>query len=158
MQVLALLRTIPKCGKSLDFTSHMAQFTFETMSQLTFSHSFNMRDPGEAKLAVSLLNRSQKLLGVYGHVPWVYAIAAYVPGLLRSNAEFSGLANCMVERRRDVKNQPKIPDIFSYLLKTEDNPDAAGFNLAWEARLAIVTGRYEFWPQICRMQNKVNES
>jgi cytochrome P450 len=124
----------------VDISAVFQVFAFKLMSHLTFSLDFPAEGQEGARETLNLLDRSQTLLSTFGHVPWIYDIAKYIPGLLRSNAQFSRLANLLVEKRRAV--EPETPDIFSYLLKTENNPHAAGFPLSWEARLAIVVGRY----------------
>jgi cytochrome P450 len=137
--VATLLENIDAHTEPVDMNAEFQAFAFKLMSTITFSLDFPVEGIEGAREALNLLDRSQTLLSTFGHVPWVYAIAKYIPRLLRSNAQFSNLANRLVERRREIN--PDIPDLFSHLLKAEHNPNAAGFPLSWEARLAIVVGR-----------------
>ena len=125
--------------QSVNVTPLVNQVGFEMMSQSTFSRQFDLDSGDQTKIALQSLHESQALLGTYGHVPWIYAIAKYCTGLLPSNDRFTKLANRMVAHRRNQK--PESPDLFSFLFQTENNPEAAGFPLEWEARLAIVAGR-----------------
>jgi hypothetical protein len=134
-----LLDQIPAPTGVVDVNSLFQIFSLNLMSKLTFSFNAPLEGREGTQRALKLLDQSQTLLSTFGHVPWIYAIAKYIPGLLKSNSQFSKLANRLVERRRKI--DPDIPDLFFYLLKTEHNPHAAGFPLMWEARLAIVVGR-----------------
>jgi hypothetical protein len=130
----------------LNVTATFQVFAFRLMAKLTFSLDFPVEGLQVAREALARLDRSQTLLSTFGHVPWVYAIAKYIPGLLGSNAQFTILADGLVQRRRDL--EPEAADLFSCLLRTENNPEAAGFPLSWEARLAIVAGRSVTYIQI----------
>lgn len=120
-------------------TSVLNFYGFEMMSAFTFSEGIETAPPSDTEIALQLLHQSQQLLGTVGHVPWIYGIAQYIPFLLQSNAKFTSLADQKVTLRR-LRGEPVTPDLFTYLLETEDNPLSAGFPLSWESRLAIVVG------------------
>jgi hypothetical protein len=77
-------------------------FALNLMSKFTFSFDTPLQGRDGTQKALKLLDQSQTLLGTFGHVPWIYAIAQYIPGLLKSNTQFSKLANRLVERRRKI--------------------------------------------------------
>ena len=114
-------------------------FAFRLASLFAFSHEFDKEESQELSQALFLVHRSQRLLSILGHAPWVCSIARHLPYLLKDNANFTQLAHRMIECRRLLC--PKVPDLFTFLLATENNPEAAGFPLNWQARLALVTGR-----------------
>jgi hypothetical protein len=98
--------------QSVNLTPLVNQVGFEMMSQSTFSRQFDLDSGDQTKVALQSLYESQALLGTYGHVPWIYAIAKYCTGLLPSNDRFTKLADHMVAHRRNQK--PESPDLFSF--------------------------------------------
>jgi hypothetical protein len=105
--------------QSVNLTPLVNQVGFEMMSQSTFSRQFDLDSGDQTKVALQSLYESQALLGTYGHVPWIYAIAKYCTGLLPSNDRFTKLADHMVAHRRN--QEPESPDLFSFLFQTENN-------------------------------------
>ncbi len=122
-----------------DISTHLYALGFELMLGSTFSRESNVAQNGEVQRALESMMASQSQLGIYGHVPWLYPIAGYIPSILAGNEAFTTFARRMVDERR--KHKPTAPDLFSYLFETENNPDSAAFPLEWESRLAIVAGR-----------------
>lgn len=62
------------------------------------------------------------------------------PFALAKQCQVNSPCKSLVDRRRS-QGEPEEPDLFTYLLETENNPMLAGFPLAWEARLAVAVGR-----------------
>lgn len=137
-QVDRLLEKV--CGAaSLDFTPVFEDFGIQLMASSTFSKEFDHEGPESARSLLDALHQSQEGLGSYGHVPWIYNTPLSELGPQTSSEKFTQIANLICEQRRSIK--PDRPDLFSHILKTEGNPDSAGFPIHWEARLAIVAGR-----------------
>ncbi|KIX10550.1 uncharacterized protein Z518_01633 [Rhinocladiella mackenziei CBS 650.93] len=142
-------------AKTDDFLQHLSTFSgpfniadelgvfaFNVMGYVLFSLDFDKDEKlrRRAKQGYDTLLRSQSALGVYGQVPWLYSVNDGYPslGLIPANDNFTRFGNDMVEERRKIN--PKDPDLFSFLLPTETDPDSAQFPLQWEARLAMVSG------------------
>ena len=124
-----------------NITEVLDAFSFDNMCMLTFSDDVDSPVSQDTLHTVELLSESQRLLGTFGHVPWVYGIARYIPFLLRANSEFTHLASRKIERRQR-RDGSELKDLFSYLLPGMSEPNSAQFPLEWEARLAMVVGSY----------------
>jgi len=97
--------------KPVDATLVINYFAFDTMAELTFSRSFNMLTTGEMSDVMRIVHRGQRILGVFSHIPWIYNIAARVPGFI--TRQFAAVTNKMIRERRKVANGasplPPIP-------------------------------------------------
>ncbi|KAH0536694.1 hypothetical protein FGG08_006460 [Glutinoglossum americanum] len=79
-------------------TQEINYFAFDLMADLTFSHSFNMLTTGEMNDIMRIVHRGQRILGVFSHIPWIYNIAARVPGFI--TRQFAEATNRMIKERR----------------------------------------------------------
>lgn len=135
-----LVTRFGELNKGVDVVNEFELFAFKLMAFIIFSEDIDET----ARLARSFedvyssLRLSQQAIGIYGHVPWYYSVARKFPWLVPENNNFTQLAQEMVDRRQNKK--PDVPDLFTYLLPTIDDPNSAGFPISWEARLAMVAG------------------
>ncbi|KAH0555724.1 hypothetical protein GP486_006331, partial [Trichoglossum hirsutum] len=136
-RIKASASSSPPSLNPVDATQVIMYFSFDVMADLTFSHSFDLLTKGEMNDVMEIVHKSQRILGVFSHIPWIYNIATRVPGFI--SRRFAAVTNRMIQERRKI--EPEQDDLFTWLQQAETHPDAAGFPLGLECRLAIVGGR-----------------
>ena len=135
-----LHRNLAANPDNINIAPEFALFAFILMAYVIFSIDLDTDEKSRqhAQTSYDTLYRSQTTLGFLGHVPWMYSVGESFPGLIRQNEDFTQLAHELLEIRRRIK--PDAPDLFTYLLRTENDPTTAQFPLEWEARLAMTAG------------------
>ena len=127
-------------GKPIDAAAWFNYYSFDVMGDFAFGKSFNMLQTGSYHYAITWLDSSMTLLGLFTPIAWAIPVGAIAPIIGATFRRFIRFCNAQLDERR-VKGS-KVPDITSWLLKAapDVNDVEATKWLHGDARLIIVAG------------------
>ena len=127
-------------GKPIDAAAWFNYYSFDVMGDFAFGKSFNMLQTGSYHYAITWLDSSMTLLGLFTPIAWAIPVGAIAPLIGATFRRFIRFCNAQLDERR-VKGS-KVPDITSWLLKAapDVNDVEATKWLHGDARLIIVAG------------------
>lgn len=95
-----LVTRIGKSTTPVDIVHHASILAFSVMMTLTFSLSPTEE---EAIRIIRTVRKSQRVLGVFSNIPWIYRIATLIPGFI--SHEFAAMTNEIIQKRGAI---PKV--------------------------------------------------
>ncbi|CAK7231404.1 hypothetical protein SBRCBS47491_007919 [Sporothrix bragantina] len=130
-------------AKPINVTECFNNYSFDVMSDLAFGKSFGILQSGGKKhYFTETLHADMGNVGRFSHVPWLFPIFKATPVLNAENKKFWAFVTNLVDER--IKNPPKEPDVFSWLLEDYQalpNPTPQDkLNLQADAHLICVAG------------------
>nr|P0DPA4.1 RecName: Full=Cytochrome P450 monooxygenase FCK2; AltName: Full=Cytokinin biosynthesis protein 2 [Fusarium pseudograminearum CS3096] len=117
-------------------------YSFDVMGDLAFGRTFDMLKNGTAHPFMELVHSNMLTAGSLSHLPWIFPLLKRIPLLNQKTLEFQGWLKQQVDWRQ--KNNPDLPDVFSWILSDYDaldKPTAQDtINLRGDAQLIAVAG------------------
>ena len=127
-------------GKPIDASAWFNYYSFDVMGDFAFGKSFNMLQTGSYHYAITWLDSSMTLLGLFTPIGWAIPVGAIAPIIGATFRRFIRFCNAQLDERRAAGS--KVPDITSWLLKAapDVNDVEATKWLHGDSRLIIVAG------------------
>jgi cytochrome P450 family 628 len=104
-------------GKPFNVTEWFNCYTFDIMGDLAFGEDFAMMKrygSGAGKhYFYHTVHQQMDIIGVFGHVPWVFPILKALPGVNLAYLRFTRWARQQIQKRFD--NPPDVPDVFHWV-------------------------------------------
>lgn len=72
------------------------------MSATTISRIFDESESGEVMRVMDLLESGQRLLGIFGYVPYSWSLLEYIPRFLNPVPEFYNITKQLLDTRLQV--------------------------------------------------------
>ncbi|KAL3442746.1 cytochrome P450 monooxygenase [Aspergillus insuetus] len=128
-------------GRPMNMAKWFNYYSFDVMGDMAFGKPFDMLIDGKDTYFSLQLHEDMKAIGLFSHLTWLFPFFKRVPLVNADYLKFWAWVGEQVDRR--IKNPPKIPDVFSWLLdayqkgpKTKQN----WLDLHGDAYLIIVAG------------------
>ncbi|ROW14224.1 hypothetical protein VPNG_04226 [Cytospora leucostoma] len=101
-------------GRPLDAALWLNFYSFNVMGDLSLGESFGMLDNGKKHFVMETLHHFMFMLGVFGHVMWMFRIFTSLPVVSAGTTKYKAWVRKMVQKRMD--NPPDVPDVFSWII------------------------------------------
>lgn len=104
MKTTDLMGSLRNDGTNVDVAAVFELFVFKLMAFIIFSEDVEKEAhlDSEASESYEQLCKSQRAIGTYGHVPWLYSVAQKFAFLIPDNDIFTRLATLMIDEFRKV--------------------------------------------------------
>ncbi|KAL4939655.1 hypothetical protein BDV06DRAFT_214127 [Aspergillus oleicola] len=140
-QLVAAVERAVTVGTSIDMSKWSNYYSFDVMGDMAFGKSFGMLLNGQDTYFLTALHADMVIIGLFGHLIWLLPFFKLVPGLNAQYLKFWKFLEDQIQER--AKNEPKIPDVFSWILKDyNEGPKTVQdtFNLHGDSYLIVVAG------------------
>ncbi|KAL4957948.1 cytochrome P450 monooxygenase [Aspergillus filifer] len=140
-QLVAAIERAVTAGVSIDMSKWANYYSFDVMGDMAFGKSFGMLLNGQDTYFLTALHADMVIIGLFGHLIWLLPFFKLVPGLNVQYLKFWKFLEDQIQER--AKNEPKIPDVFSWILKDyNEGPKTVQdtFNLHGDSYLIVVAG------------------
>ncbi|KAF4457417.1 hypothetical protein F53441_658 [Fusarium austroafricanum] len=131
-----------RCGKVVDITEWCNFYGFDVMGDLAFGKTFNMLNDGVRHYYMELTQMSTLWGTQIARSSWLYLLIKSIPILNYQIESFLKWLRKHVDQR--TKNEPDLPDLFSWLLgayrEQSVHTKQDELNLLGDAHLIVVAG------------------
>ncbi|KAJ5100598.1 cytochrome P450 [Penicillium angulare] len=111
-----LVQTIQKnLSKPMEMTRWFNYYAIDVMGDLSFGKSFDMISDGKDKYFYTQLHADMKMIGLFGHLMWLFPFFKRIPVINADYLKFWGWLDEQVQQRRETP--PNRPDVFHWLIK-----------------------------------------
>lgn len=107
-QVQSLLLRLPEKESVVNLTDELKFYGFGVMAATTFSRNYKESQRKDIMRIMSLLESTQRILGILGHVPWAWSPLEYIPGALGSTSDFYNASERLLNHRLQVCSLPTL--------------------------------------------------
>jgi len=101
-QVQTLLLRLQESESMVNLTDELKFYGFSVMAATTFSKHYDTSQRNDIMRIMALLENTQRILGILGHVPWAWSPLEYVPGALGSTSDFYNTSEQLLNHRLHV--------------------------------------------------------
>lgn len=85
-------------------------YSFDVMGDLSLGESFGMLDRGKEHWAMTKLHAFMSMVGIFGHIMWMFRVFTSLPILSAGTAKYKGWVREMVQKRMEVsRRSPPTP-------------------------------------------------
>ncbi|KAH7077315.1 cytochrome P450 monooxygenase-like protein [Paraphoma chrysanthemicola] len=130
-------------GNVTSATKWFQLFGFDVMTDIAFGRSFDMTKTGKAHPGLELMEKAMKPIGLLSHIPWLFMLLGYIPGLANDHLKFLSWSGDQVMQRVKMDKEIQERDVMSWLVEAYNKSpqkEADRLLLQGDARLIIVAG------------------
>lgn len=96
-------------GEAMDASLWFNFYSFDVMGDLSLGESFEMLDRGKEHFFMTTLHGFMFMLGVFGHIMWMFCILNSLPAVSAGTVKFKDWIREMVQKRMQVSRQSPPP-------------------------------------------------